>query len=583
MLTNSSGTTGLDEKQNKATIQAKKEAEEVAKREAEVKAAAERLAAKREEQRRIRREWNNREQLRQQEEAKARLAEEVERKRRIEIEKAKITAQRVAQERAVNAAMMYQDPNSIMPVHNVHTPSPLPTSNNSNVGATPLFPGTTFQASTSHVQNTENQYFPDMHSPNLTFGQSVMQQNNRLFPQGTTNLSRPGTNANTVATATDGPGGGSKPKKSSPMGLDKHGYEFPTHGNNKPSSPNRRQRTKNKDSPNSDEGRKGSRSKGQRKPKNESPSKERRSDQTSPPKIVASKSFDSQKGPQPGVPMPNAASYQSNPLGEIRATAKAFVPTHFAASLSPQPPSVLVNASPMPPPGLVPPSSAPDHMVPPQSNSSRMSSGIIPPTSKPIPSYPVGAASLLPKNSVSYDVSNATLSPSIKEPFLSSQSELLGGSNRHLPMESPAPSTSSNIVGLSGNVEDGVSIPFGASPAKTNDGLLGSKVLGNLPGNIPPSSIGSLGILETNPNGPPLSGVHLSGTSLSGPPLSGASIWGGGSATPPPGNLGGFSFNFGNSTGTDSGNDNQNKDSESSGLWGSGGAMNSNVGGGSIW
>jgi hypothetical protein len=100
-----------DTKQKRVLTQA----EEAAKREAEAKAAAERLAAKREEQRRIRREWNNREQLRQQEEAKAKLTEEVERKRRIEIEKAKVAAQRAAKERAAaGATMMYQDSNSVI-------------------------------------------------------------------------------------------------------------------------------------------------------------------------------------------------------------------------------------------------------------------------------------------------------------------------------------------------------------------------------------------------------------------------------------------------------------------------------------
>lgn len=572
--TSSSRASNFEQKQKRAAMQAKKEAEEAAKREAEAKAAAERLAAKREEQRRIRREWNNREQQRQQEEAKAKLAEEVERKRRLEIEKAKVTAQRVAKERAVNAAMMYQDPNNVTSIH-----GPLPTATNSNVGATPLFPGTVFQASSAHVLNTENQYYPDMHSPNLTFGQSMMQQNTRLFPQGATKY-RSNSNTPHVAAKPEGHNSGSKSKKSSPINLEQNGYEFPSLVGSKPSSPNRRQRQKSKDSPTSDDSRKGSRSRGQRRSKNDSPVKEKRLEQNfTPTKIVVAKSFEGQKGPIPGAAMTNAASYQSNPLGEIRATAKAFVPTHFTPSArsSPQPPG-LVNPSTMPPPGLVPPTAAPNHLLPPQSSTS----GTLPPAPKQNSSVLPSGASLLPSNAIGYDVNNVTLSPSIKEPFSSSSTELLGGNTNHCMarMSSPPTNTTSSMVGLTPKPEENIPIPFGASPLKTNNELLGSKVLGNLPDTLPPSTIGSsLGILEPNPSGP-----SLAGPSLSGPPLSGASIWGGGSsAAPAAGNLG-FSFNFGNNTGrVDSSNDNQNDESDSSNLWGTGGAMNGNMGGGSIW
>ncbi len=562
----SSRAVSSDQKQKRAAMQAKKEAEEAAKREAEAKAAAERLAAKREEQRRIRREWNNREQLRQQEEAKAKLAEEVERKRRIEIEKAKVAAQRVAKERAANAAMMYQDPSGTPSVH-----GSLPTSTNtSNVGATPLFPGSSLQGSSNHILNTENQYYPDMHSPNLTFGQSVMQQNSRLFPQGS-QMYRSNPSTSNVATTPQG-SGGSKSKKASPINLEKNGYEFPSLGGNKVSSPHRRHKSKNKDSPNStDDNRKASRSKGQRRNKHETPTKDKRSSQTSPPvKIMSSKSFDSQSGTGqvPSITAPNPESYQSNPLGEIRATAKAFVPTHFTPSASPQPSSGSVNSATMPPPGLVPPSQAPSHFPPqPPQNSS---SGILPSAPKPQVSsvLPTGTSSLLPSSSIGYDMHNVSLSPSIKEPFVSSKTELLSSSPNN-PMSSPPPS-----VAMQGLTDEHVSIPFGASPMKTNNEMLGSQVLGGLPDDLPSSTIASsLSILEPGSSEPP----------LSGPPLSGASIWGGGSATATAtSNLSAFSFNFGNNTGaSDSGVDNQKRENDSGSLWGSGGAMN-NVGG-SIW
>ena len=94
-----------EQMQRRAEQQAKEDAEEASRKAAEANAAAERLRAKREEQKRIRRDWNNREQIRQQEEAMAKLTEEVQRRERIEAEKARLVAQKAAEERAAPSVL----------------------------------------------------------------------------------------------------------------------------------------------------------------------------------------------------------------------------------------------------------------------------------------------------------------------------------------------------------------------------------------------------------------------------------------------------------------------------------------------
>jgi hypothetical protein len=73
--------------EKKAAAKAKRDAEELARKRQEELAAAERAAAKREEQRRIRREWNEREQARQEVEKNAKIAQVVEQKKQAEIQK----------------------------------------------------------------------------------------------------------------------------------------------------------------------------------------------------------------------------------------------------------------------------------------------------------------------------------------------------------------------------------------------------------------------------------------------------------------------------------------------------------------
>lgn len=556
---------GLEQKQKRAAMQAEIEAEKAAKREAEVKAAAERLAAKREEQRRIRREWNNREQLRQQEEANTKLAEEVERKRRIEIEKAKVTAQRVAQERAAtSAAMMYQDTNTTIPPV-MRVGAVLPVTNSSNIGATPLFPGTVFQG--GNVQNllSENQYYPDMQSPNLIFGQPMMMQQatNLSYTQTTPNFRiPPNANADPVVLTPGCSGSRAKSKKASPVNLEVNGYEFPVLGSNKASTPTKRHKSKNKDSPNGGENRKVGKSK---KKKNETPFKDKRSiELASPtPTIPSGQSLNDQ----------NAAvqneSYESNPLGEIRATAKAFVPTHFTPS-RPQTPPGLVNIPTSVPPGLVPSSISSNPLLP---SSILSGSSILPNTSSSILTRNSVAAtsirsnsagSILPGHSTPNDTNSRIPNSTIAQQYNKSLS------NNPISLASPLPSTISSVVGLLAP-EENLTLSFHS--LSQNDTLLGSTRLGGLPSS---SIVGSsLGMLESN---------------TPAPSLSGSSIWGGAPAAAPiipTTNLGVFSFNFGDNTvATNTGDEAHKKDNTTnqSGMWGAGGVSSGNGGGGgSIW
>jgi len=80
----------LTKSEKKAAARAQREAEEAARKHQEELAAAQRAAAKREEQRRIRREWNEREQQRQLEEKNAKIAEALEKQRLAELEKLKL-------------------------------------------------------------------------------------------------------------------------------------------------------------------------------------------------------------------------------------------------------------------------------------------------------------------------------------------------------------------------------------------------------------------------------------------------------------------------------------------------------------
>lgn len=516
-----------DTKQKRILTQAEREAEEAAKREAEAKAAAERLAAKREEQRRIRLEWNNREQLRQQEEAKAKLAEEVERKRRIEIEKAKIAAQRAAKERAAaGATMMYQDSNSAI----ASMSEGLQMQNNPNVGSTPLFPGMTFQG--DHNLSSENQYYPHTQSPHVGFNQSMMPQAGTLsYPEvATTFRSSPVPSSD--LSSHDYSGSRSKTKKTSPVNIDVHGNEFPVLGANKSSSPNRRNKSK-KGSPNSGDNKKVGKAKTRKK--KEPHIKDSRSMEFVPPHV--NNMFSEQVvSDQPSYMQ---RPYESNPLGEIRATAKAFVPTHFKPTTS-MPPGF--NNAPKP--------QQPDFVAPSTSNPLILSnmapgSSLLSTNPSPIPSLNAATTTMLKESSAPFDTSAISVSGPTKIGIPFDQSN----HSNQKSFASPSPMT----------------LSFGSSQE-----MVGSTGLGGLPSS---SLVGSsLGMLDSN---------------APAPSLSGSSIWGAAPATsssniPNSSGLGMFSFNFVNNNVVSNTRDDENNKGNPSNLWGAGGVSSIN-GGGSIW
>ncbi len=524
-----------DNKQKRILTQAEREAEEAAKREAEAKAAAERLAAKREEQRRIRLEWNNREQLRQQEEAKAKLAKEVERKRRIEIEKAKIAAQRVAKEHAaaVGATMMYQDSNSAI----ASMSEGLQMQNNSNVGSTPLFPGMTFQG--DHNLSPESQYYAHTQSPHVGFNQSMIPQAEALsYPQvATTFRSSPVPGSD--LSSHDYSGSKSKTKKTSPINIDVNGNEFPVLGANKSSSPNRRNKSK-KGSPNSGDNKKVGKAKTRKK--KEHPIKDNRSMEFVPPHVnnMISEQVVSDQAPYMQRP------YESNPLGEIRATAKAFVPTHFKPTTS-MPPGFNNTPKPQQPDFVAPSTSNPlilSNMAP--------GSSLLSTNPSRIPSLNAAAATTTLKES--------------SAPFDTSAISLSGPTTIGIPFEQSKHSNQTSFASPSP-----MTLSFGSSKEMVhNDVLLGSTGHRDLPSS---SLVGSsLGMLDSN---------------APAPSLSGSSIWGAAPATslpniPNSSGLGMFSFNFVNdNVDSNTGDDDNNKGNPSN-LWGAGGVSSIN-GGGSIW
>jgi hypothetical protein len=557
---NSLEASSVDHKQLIAATLAEKEAAEAAKREAEAKAAAERLAAKRAEQKKIRMEWNNREHLRQQEEVKARLIEEVERKRRLEIEKANAVAQRVAKERVFgNTALMFQETNATIP-STIRSVNALPVGNNASVGSVSLFPGTSFQVSNNAQLPPNSPYYPDMQAPNLAYGHSVIQtQASRPFPQAAPSLrSTPTATVDASAGTTLNPSSRSKP---SPINLEMSGYEFPSLGSNTPPSSSMKNKAKKEVANTSGENRKAGKSKA-RKKKNDMPSKSLR------PSAVNTILQNNVSLDQ--VDVVEAESYESNPLGEIRATAKAFVPTHFTPSSAKTPPPGLKNSPKSVPPGLVP-SPAANPLL-----SANLTQKLSIASTATASILQGGSSTGSSMHSVEYNITpfdvNNSSTKSITQKF---------DKPTHSISASPVPpAQSDNSPDVDVSVpDDSMSLGFGA--AGNNDGLLNPNPLGGL---STASIVGSsLGMLEP---------------STTAPSLAGSSIWGDAPVTTAPtmptnSNLGGFPFNFSDST-NNSGNvnltNNEKKNDDSlndpSSLWGTGGMSSLNGGGGgggSIW
>jgi hypothetical protein len=568
------------EQQEKALTQAKIDAAEATKRQAEAKAAADRLAAKREEQRRIRREWNNREQLRQKEEAKSKLAEEVERRRQVEIEKAK----RAAQEHA--AVIHLQNP--ILP--NTISSQDVPVT---NIGASLLFPTTPFQSSdqssvtfTSQYQQPENNSVPKQPFDQPLLPPSSLPQSSgshEYKASSITGFNDSGSAAANKSTPVEKRMRSTKKssKKTSPQ-LEVNAFDFPQLGRQKltpPTTP-KTSRNKSQDSPtNGNISPSGKRNqKGKQKKNKDSPSKN---------KVIVHPT------PQSHIGMPQASdqlstSYESNPLGEIRATAREFVPS-FAPSLN-QKSSKLPQSL---PPGIP--------MTMNSNTENDISAQVLQPMGALLPPNTSAAkqqhilttSSILPSSNVTTSFERgSTSSPAVLSvsSFVQERKNL-----RHNDIHSPSASAASSVTGLSGTVlEETFSQHANSGPISfENNGnevinhvsafLDSNLAIGGAPTPIPltgaMSTPSGLGILETNTNS-----------------LSGSNIWGGGTTSSAPSAFGFSSFNYGSENSSNfqslgsnvdnSGSDRDERNEAShlnlnANMWGA--SSSANNGGGSIW
>merc|ERR1712238_643297 len=540
-------------------------------------------AAKREEQRRINREWNNREQQHQKEEAQLKLSDEVERRRRADIERSKAEAQRVAKEHTF--------PQHIPIPHVLSNPTTARQATLSSpkadcIECPPSFPTTSFPSGNEKIVETGKQYqttAPGINEIPQTFEQhidsripsyhgqvnmSVPSTHNlppyitneiqsytdaecATKPQGTF-ISQGSVTGSRNLAATEKPNcGGKFGSKNTAMmaSLEVNGFDFPELGKAQENisrsgrSKNSNQTTDGSLSPRT--------SKGKQKnieQKTPSKSKLKGTQNILTPCFNTAASLPSQLAPDP-------ESYDSNPLGEIRATAREFVPTHF----TPAPlnvhsnESIAVHAASLSaqsaPPGLVVDSPITE------SGKNQATSLLVPP-------------SILESNNA-FDRSISAISAvSSKSNF-----DMLTKTSLTHQGHSPVPSTESSITGFSASITDDhhMKPQIGSVMSFENNQ--------NREGTHIPS------FLESNPLvgtlGAPLGVTEGTGTSSS-IPIGGSSIWGGSS---------GFStFNFG--VGTVNTNTNiqsnnlvtsevgEQKKENSAATWGSGGLLN---GTGSIW
>jgi len=542
--------------QQRRVSQAQKEAVETAKREADANAAAERLAAKREEQRRIRLEWNNREQQRQKEEAKTRLVEEVERSRKMEIERSKALAQRVAKQRA--AMLQHPNPAAVAQAHISALDGTIPAAGGgNNVGSTPLFASSLYPGGVSTPHHVESFQASDAGGTQIPPYQHQLMGMNAAFAQVPAPYSSdsipsildvegavdppsssfgPSGYVNTPTTSIENVDLGVKntSKQSPQVDLDVNGIDFPELGKEKVTSPTTPRSVQSKSTDEylvNEEGllsaegsSRQTNNRNQSNIKNSPPGK-----MTNKNSLSATNLSYSQSEPE----------FDTNPLGEIRATAREFVPTsftpgsmngdndagNFAASMSSQPV----------PPGMNTVSMGANSDV----EASMLKPGIVllPPesSSKPI-ALLQPPPSLIPLNAT--NAFDRAASPS-HFPHPNSM-PISTNSAPH----SPVGSTTSSITGFSASIGEDNFVP---------------RIGGNLTheSNLPEGNPRTSSFLESSLLGGttslPLSGTALTrGTTLTSTTdtttqssVAGSSIWGGGGVSGSS-NFGGFtSLNFG--------------------------------------
>jgi len=542
--------------------QAQKEAAEAAMRETEAKAAAERLAAKREEQRRIRMEWNNREQQRQKENAKAKLAEEVERSRRLEIERSKALAQRVAKQRA--AMLLQQDPTLAQSQLSVHE-GPISVAGNNNVGSTPLFSSTLYPGSTPGVSHHVEPYPASDIRSNAVSTQIPPYQHHMMgmnppFAQVPTYNNEPDAEGVETTSGRYGPSYDSSPaipieemdrgvenvSKHSPQAeLNVNGFDFPELGKEKGTPPSTPEKSGSKSNEILI-------SQETLSPGGVSMQKSTQSISIldSTPGKFMGQSHSSSKMLYPQSTPP----FDSNPLGEIRATAREFVPTtftpgsitadngisnttHFAASMSSQPV----------PPGLSVVSTGSNNGDPessllqscggslmPLESASKVNS-LLPPQSSILPPHTTSAFD--PTSMASpYQISNTVLD----KPITNSATH------------SPVPSTTSSITGFSASVGDENFVQrIESTMSYENNHVEGNT---RTPSFLEPSLLGASPSLPLAGTGLPGSTLANSSDTAATSGLTGSNIWGGGGGGSSASNFGSFSgFNFAEKSNSDIG------------------------------
>ena len=534
---------------------------EAAKRSADAKAAAERLAAKREEQRRIRREWNEREQLRQKTQEKAKLLEQVEKQRRVEIEKAKIEAQqRFPQEPSTNSStnagstLLFP---TVFPNDAAQTVNRPVVGNHPVVGLTSVAP--VYQSPPMNTpaiyHNTSNysQTVPQVYQPNSGY--------NHVQPKQPQILRK---------------------KQEHEQPLEVNAFDFPELGKeqhdlssksiNSPNTPNQKHQTKR----NNHKSRNNAHNNAQNNVHNINKQSNKNNNQKNAKK-PANVAVDANQNMTPPGFKQAPQSYESNPLGEIRATAKEFVPTSFA------PRSQSHNSV----PNTASMSSQPDTSYPDMNSSSQAQ----PPTLDPLYSH----------DNSQHEPNTASLLEPVNSLLLSNSQHshiLLGTASNGNPLEgnvyhsgpkghSPVPSVSSSITnGLSATTD-------------SNDHLIASRVGSVM--SFDSTSHPSISSTNNNHTIPAATTNFLEsmtplGTIDATPaPSAGAnlgSIWGTSTATTSTAAFAGFSaFNFAEPSSASTGGNTMEASSDSTkkantNTWGSGPTLlnpTGNGGNGSIW
>jgi len=353
----------------------------------------------------------------------------------------------------------------------------------------------------------------------------------------------------------------SQSKKEPPPALEVNAFDFPELGKEKEQPPPRARSNRSKSMGEDGSGGKQRQSRGKqrnsRQPRNgpNSPTRQSKGRSASSASSSSPPGFRTTSAPVVTTPistmppeMPPAVEEEPNPLGEIRATAREFVPLNFKpppappVSTTPAPSVAPVSTSPAPPPGLVG-----SLMVPSMSAQSNASSAFPPALSMtPEPGMTAdsaaAAALLEPVNSLlsapPQHTSNSILA-SMSNTLLANDTIHIDRAANATPTSthSPIHSAASSITGISGIMGDDHGTSRIGSVMSFDSGSLG----GN--GGRTTSILDSLPLGGGGGSSIPLGGIERHDTNPLSAAMAASSIWGGTSSGTS--GLGGLSaFNF---------------------------------------